>query len=221
MHRVSTEDEVLTERAKSGDREAFGALVRKHQRRVYATAFQIMGNHSDADDVAQEALVRAWRGLGRFDGRADLFTWLYRIVVNVALNALRARKRLPEAPLGADAAERALAEHVAPAPRPDATAQDRELTAKVLAALGELSDSLRVTLVLATVEGLPYRTIAELLGVPEGTVAWRINQARHMLRQRLATVGALAGSPLGAASESEEGHADDVLRRTKPALGTP
>src|ERR1044071_7372791 len=79
--------------ARKGDREAFGRLVRRHQRRVYAAALHIAGNHSDADDVTQESFVRAYRGLASFDGRADFFTWLYRITVNTALNALRSDKR--------------------------------------------------------------------------------------------------------------------------------
>ena len=81
------------DRARQGDREAFGRLVRRHQRRVYAAALHILGNHSDADDVTQETFVRAYRGLATFDGRADFFTWLYRITVNTALNALRSDKR--------------------------------------------------------------------------------------------------------------------------------
>src|SRR6266481_6245158 len=80
-------------RARDGDREAFGRLVKRHQRRVYAAALHILGNHSDADDVTQESFVRAYRGLATFDGRADFFTWLYRITVNTALNALRGGKR--------------------------------------------------------------------------------------------------------------------------------
>src|SRR6478672_2893733 len=81
------------EGARGGDREAFGRLVRRHQRRVYAAALHILGNHSDADDVTQETFVRAYRGLASFDGRADFFTWLYRITVNTALNAMRSGKR--------------------------------------------------------------------------------------------------------------------------------
>src|SRR6187431_83039 len=81
------------DRARNGDREAFGRLVRRHQRRVYAAALHILGNHSDADDATQEAFVRAYRGLSTFDGRADFFTWLYRITINTALNALRSDKR--------------------------------------------------------------------------------------------------------------------------------
>src|SRR3954464_12970604 len=80
-------------RAREGDRQAFGRLVQRHQRRVYAAALHILGNHSDADDATQESFVRAYKGLATFDGRADFFPWLYRITVNTALNSLRGGKR--------------------------------------------------------------------------------------------------------------------------------
>src|SRR5689334_15772254 len=83
-------DPDLIERARSGDRDAFSKLVTLHQKRVYATAGRMVGSHDHAEDIAQEAFLRAYRGLKGFDGRADFFTWLYRIVVNVALNHIRA-----------------------------------------------------------------------------------------------------------------------------------
>src|SRR4051812_34359132 len=178
------------DRARRGDRDAFGRLVRRHQRRVYGAALHLLGNHSDADDVTQEAFVRAYRGLAGFDGRADFFTWLYRIAVNTALNALRSGKR------GAALSQRSGAEaaHVGGrpealgrgAPSPAQRAEHAGEVARVLAAVVELSPALRVTLVLATVEELPHKQIAEILQIPEGTVAWRVNEARRLLRLRLA-----------------------------------
>jgi RNA polymerase sigma-70 factor, ECF subfamily len=178
------------DRARRGDRDAFGRLVRRHQRRVYAAALHILGNHSDADDATQEAFVRAYRGLAAFDGRADFFTWLYRIAVNTALNALRSGKR------GAALHQRSGAEaaHVGGRPEalghgPSSPAQHAEHTgevARVLDAVAQLSPALRVTLVLATVEELPHKQIAEILQIPEGTVAWRVNEARRLLKLRLA-----------------------------------
>src|SRR6478735_8971740 len=155
------------DRARNGDREAFGRLVKKHQRRVYAAALHILGNHSDADDVTQESFVRAYRGLATFDGRADFFTWLYRITVNTALNALRSDKR------GNALHQRGNAEaaHVGGrpeslgqvAPTPAQQAQQTGEVARVLNAVATLSASLRVTLVLATIEELPHKQIAEIL----------------------------------------------------------
>jgi len=186
---MADEDKDL-DQARQGDREAFGRLVKRHQRRVYAAALHILGNHSDADDATQEAFVRAYKGLSTFDGRADFFTWLYRITVNTALNALRSDKR------GAALHQRGNAEAAHVGGRPEALgqvasspAQQAQVTgevARVLSAVASLSASLRVTLVLATIEELPHKQIAEILDIPEGTVAWRVNEARRLLKQKLA-----------------------------------
>ena len=184
------EEDPDLDRARQGDREAFGRLVRRHQRRVYAAALHILNNHSDADDVTQEAFVRAFRGLASFDGRADFFTWLYRITVNTALNALRSEKR------GSALHQKSNAEaaHVGgrpealgqSAPTPAQKAQHNAEVTRVLEAVASLTAPLRVTLVLATVEELPHKQIAEILDIPEGTVAWRVNEARRLLKLKLA-----------------------------------
>jgi len=178
------------DRARQGDREAFGRLVKRHQRRVYAAALHILGNHSDADDVTQESFVRAYRGLSTFDGRADFFTWLYRITVNTALNALRSDKR------GAALSNKGHTESSHVGGRPEALGQTVHSPAqkaqqsgevlRVLEAVAALTPPLRVTLVLATIEELPHKQIAEILEIPEGTVAWRVNEARRLLKLRLA-----------------------------------
>jgi RNA polymerase sigma-70 factor (ECF subfamily) len=184
-----TEEDADLDRARQGDRDAFGRPVRRHQRRVYAAVLHILGNHSDADDATQDAFVRAYRGLATFDGRADFFTWLYRIAVNTALNALRSGKR------GAALSQRGSAEAAHVGGRPEALghtapgpAQHVEQTgevARVLEAVAQLSPALRVTIVLATIEELPHKQIAEILDIPEGTVAWRVNEARRLLKLRL------------------------------------
>jgi RNA polymerase sigma-70 factor (ECF subfamily) len=178
------------DRARRGDRDAFGRLVRRHQRRVYTAALHILGNHSDADDATQETFVRAHRGLATFDGRADFFTWLYRIAVNTALNALRSGKR------GAALSQRGGTEAAHLGGRPEALgqavagpaqqAQHTSELARVLEAVAQLSPALRVTIVLATIEEVPHKQIAAILEIPEGTVAWRVNEARRLLKLRLA-----------------------------------
>ena len=136
--------------------------------------------------------MRAYRGLASFDGRADFFTWLYRITVNTALNALRSGKR------GAALSQRSGTEAAHVGGRPEALGQDAvspdaqlartgEVN-RVLEAIAALSPALRVTIVLATIEELPHKQIAEILEVPEGTVAWRINEARRLLKLRLSAV---------------------------------
>jgi RNA polymerase sigma-70 factor (ECF subfamily) len=181
------------DRARTGDHEAFGRLVRRYQRRVYAAALHILQSHADADDATQEAFVRAYKGLSTFDGRSDFFTWLYRIAVNTALNTLRGGKR------SATLAQKGGAEAAHVGGRPEALgldggdpAQKVQQSAevqRVLEAITELSPSLRVTIVLATIEEMPHKQIAEILEIPEGTVAWRVNEARRLLRLRLDAVG--------------------------------
>jgi RNA polymerase sigma-70 factor (ECF subfamily) len=175
--------------ARQGNREAFGRLVQKYQRRVYSAALHILGNHSDADDATQEAFVRAYRGLSTFDGRADFFTWLYRITINTALNSLRSDKR------GSALSQKSNteAQHVGGRPEalgqvgtnPAQQVQQSGEVARVMLAVSQLSASLRVTLVLATIEEMPHKQIAEVLEIPEGTVAWRVNEARRLLRLKL------------------------------------
>jgi RNA polymerase sigma-70 factor, ECF subfamily len=177
------------DRARTGDHEAFGRLVRRHQRRVYAAALHILQSHADADDATQETFVRAYKGLSTFDGRSDFFTWLYRITVNTALNSLRGGKR------GAALVQKGGSEAAHVGGRPEALGQDagdpsQKLqqsaeVQRVFEAIAELSPSLRITIVLATVEELPHKQIAEILEIPEGTVAWRVNEARRLLRLRL------------------------------------
>lgn len=184
------------ERARRGDRQAFGQLVRHYQRRVYRTAYRMLGNHHDADDAAQEAFVRAYRGIGSFDTRSNFFTWLYRIVVNVALNQLRSRKRRPQVVYDAEAIERivlpeGLEQQAAGDPRK--SLELKRMVADIGAALDELSESLRITLVLVVFDGLSYREAAEILDCSEGTVAWRVHEARGKLRERL--LGYLSEGP--------------------------
>lgn len=191
---MSGEEADLLARARTGDSSAFGALVRRYQRRVYAAALHLTGNHADADDVAQEAFVRAFRGLGSFDGRADFFTWLYRITVNTALNRLRSTRRR-EALQDAGTVEAAQVggrPEGLGAPRllPDEQAALGREVREVLSAMATLSPTLRVTLVMATIEAMSHKQIAAVLGIPEGTVAWRVNEARRLLRARLAAARA-------------------------------
>jgi RNA polymerase sigma factor (sigma-70 family) len=173
----------ILERARRGDRDAFGKLVLSYQRRVYMTAYRMMGNHDDASDVAQDAFIRAYRGIASFDARSDFFTWLYRILVNVALNHLRQRRRRRTV---------AFEDVVLPAPLAEASGDDprralelKRMMFEIGQALETLPVTLRATLVLVILEGLPYREAAEILDCSEGTVAWRVHEARKLLRDPL------------------------------------
>jgi len=173
----------LIERARSGDRAAFGSLVRSYQRRVYMTALRLTGSHDDAKDVAQESFIRAYRALAGFDGRSDFFTWLYRIVVNVGLNQLRRVRRQRCVSLEEVTLPEALLQQSGDDPR--RLLELKQMVRDIREALDELPETLRATVVLVVMEGIPYREAAEMLDCSEGTVAWRMHEARQKLRARL------------------------------------
>ena len=179
-----TEMELLA-LAQSGDRRAFGQLVRLHHGRVAACAHQLLGASAEVDDAVQESFIRAWRALPRFDGRAKLSTWLYRICVNVCLNRMRGNRRHA----AADVDDPKLPEPVADAESagvdPLRALEQAQLYGRVGAALDALSPSLRSAVVLVLLQGMSHKDAGDALGCAEGTVAWRIHEARRRLRDLL------------------------------------
>ena len=167
-------DVELVRRAQKGDRFAFERLVEQHEQRLYTLAARVLGSREDAADAVQEALVRAWLALPKFRGDARFSTWLYRIVVNAAHDMRPKRRELPtdELPEPADPRDR-FAEH--------------ELSGELQRALNALDESYRVAVVLYDVLGCSYAEIAEMTGVPEGTVKSRIYRGRTELAARLGT----------------------------------
>jgi len=176
----ASEEQQLVEGARAGDDAAFRALVESHEGRVQACARYLLGDPREAEDIAQDVFFRAHRALDRFDGRARFGTWLHRIAVNSCLQALRRRKarRAPAPTAGVDPG------------RADAV----DLRRRLVAALGTLSPSLRVAVVLVLVEGFTHGEAAEILGCAEGTVAWRVHEARRRLQRLLGGEGTRAGA---------------------------
>lgn len=180
---ASREDEAdLVRAAQAGDAAAFTEIVRRYQRAVHRVAYGLTRNPSDADDLAQETFVRAWRALGGFRAGEPLYPWLARIAVNLTYSLFRRRKRRPEAPIEPlIEAGRQWAADDDPA-RDAAESEQRE---RLEASFAELTPEHRAVLVLRVVEGLSYEEIAHSLGVPTGTVMSRLSRARAELKARL------------------------------------
>jgi RNA polymerase sigma-70 factor (ECF subfamily) len=185
-------DRDLVERTRAGDARAFGELVTRHQRRIFRLAVHMLRDRAEAEDVTQETFVRAYGALARFDGRSEPYTWIYRIAVNLSLNAIRARRSAKRTRQGAeeDASARAM-EHDAMlrAAQPPVDAGQRQLYMALARAIDSLSDTLRTTLILVCVDGRSHEEAAVILGAPEGTIAWRVHEARSKLRKALAERG--------------------------------
>ena len=169
----------LLARAQTGDVAAFERLSSAYADRLFMLLLRLLGDRAEAEDVAQEVMLRAWQGITRFRGQSSYFTWLYRIAVNEANRALEKRARHPAGvTLGAD-------ELQLPAPGtldPSRQAENSELRRALVRALADLPPPLRTALVLRDVEGLSTQEAAEIAGVGEAAFKSRLHQARLRVR---------------------------------------
>ncbi len=172
------DDRALVAATVAGDRSAFDVLVRRHQRTIYGVCYRFTGDHADASDLAQDAFVRAYRGLARFKGDAAFGTWLHRIAVNVCLT--RAAARTP--PL--DSLD-PLALTDLRGDRPDDPLRRAQETARVKAAIARLPRKQRMTVILRVYHELPHDVIARTLGSTVGTVKANFFHALQNLRKLL------------------------------------
>ena len=174
------DDEHLVVRAQGGDSLAFDQLAERHSVRLRRVLFGITRDCDAAYDAVQEALVRAWKNIGRFEGRAQFATWLTRIGINEAYSTVR---RAPEPPLE-------LSDQVGQripgwSVRPEQALESREFLAAVDRALGQLPLDYRTAVVLRDVEGLTTTEVAEILGIGERALKSRVHRGRLALRAKL------------------------------------
>lgn len=181
------DDQDLVLRTKAGDRSAFEALVRRYQDRAYNVAFQILRHHEEALDVAQEAFARAYLSIARFRGSAGFYTWLYRILVNLAIDQARARGK--ESPVSPDDPQAAAQRE--PTADPGASLEAKEMAEQIARAVATLPVQQRTALTLREAEGFSYREIARVMNCSIGTVMSRLHSARRKLQQ---TLGDLANA---------------------------
>jgi RNA polymerase sigma-70 factor (ECF subfamily) len=175
---------LLVTGAKRGDTRAFDALVRRYRARIFALALHISGGESDADDITQDVFLRAFHALQTFDGRSEFFTWVYRLTVNRALDARRARARRSESSIGDDPRlERAVAADSGGDPR--RAAELRQTYARLLRALDALPADMCTTVVLVALQGLSNGEAAVVQKCSRGTIAWRLHEARKRLHAAL------------------------------------
>jgi len=175
------DDAQLVALAQGGDRDAFTALVHRHQDGLFTLAFRMLGHRDDAADVVQEAFLRAWEKLKTLR-QAPFKHWVYRIAINLCHDQHRARKaRGPQA----DDAEERIVRLRSSDPDPEAAALQRERMAIVSQAITALPDEFRAPLVLRDVNDLTYEQIAAVLDIPVGTVKSRLSRARLQVHQRL------------------------------------
>jgi RNA polymerase sigma-70 factor (ECF subfamily) len=178
-----TQERQLIARAQKGDTAAFEVLVNTHAHYVYNLALRVVRNPAEAEDLSQEAFLRAWKSLPSFRREARFSTWLYRIVTNLCYNRLsRLKKELSELTLEEGALD--LPDH---RQRVEPAVLTRELGEHLNRAVDDLPDSYRLLVTLRHLQGMSYAEIAETTGMPLGTVKTGIFRARNLLREAVET----------------------------------
>ena len=188
------DEQALVARAKRGDRKAFAALVEPYRERLYATALRLLGNHDDAAEVTQDAILRTFWKITGFHRKASFYTWLYRITLNLCYRRLETRRREPvlhpSSPQTAEDPEERPEELLPDTSiSPHETAANQETAAMVRQALASLSPRDFQVLVLREFEELSYDEVARTLRLPKGTVMSRLHRARLALAAQLRKLG--------------------------------
>lgn len=172
----------LVAAAQAGDARAFEALVTRYRKRIFALALHITRSASEADDIAQDVFLKAYRALPTFEGRSQFFTWVYRMTVNRSLNVRRDRaRRDDDVVLDDPRLELALAADAGSSPA--RAAELRQSYARLLRALDGLPPEMRTTVILVSMQGLSHGEVAIVQKVSEGTIAWRMHEARRRLQE--------------------------------------
>jgi RNA polymerase sigma-70 factor (ECF subfamily) len=167
----------LLARVVGGDRQAFELVMRNHEDRVFSVCLRILGDRERALDATQDTFLTVFRKASQFEGRSAVGTWIYRIAVNACYDQLRKTQRRPT---------ESLPEHVDPTdPSAEEAIESAALRPEIESALSQLPADFRNAVILSDLEGLPLPEVAEVLGVPVGTVKSRVFRGRRLLAQRL------------------------------------
>jgi RNA polymerase sigma-70 factor, ECF subfamily len=186
------DDRDLVRRVQEGDHEAFRALYTRYHRRAYAVAYGVVKNKQDALDVVQDGFVKVHKHIDKFQGTSSFYTWLYRIIMNLAIDHVRRRRNAKgleyDDRVGRDDDEIAGSSSLLPRildANPGKTVIRRELLDRIQAALEELPEYHRAVILLREVEGLSYEEMAQVLDVPKGTIMSRLFHARKKMQAAL------------------------------------
>jgi RNA polymerase sigma-70 factor, ECF subfamily len=167
------------------DEEFFEDLVRRHYKQAYSIAYRLSGSHSDAEDLVQEAMVRAYQSFGRYRRDLPFANWLYRIISNLHIDEVRRR---PKAPIHSLDEEPWMADVPDLGSDPSRLVLDKQLDGRIQQALTTMTEEFRMSVVLCDIEGFSYEEIAEIMKCSLGTVRSRVHRGRKQLRARLGTI---------------------------------
>jgi len=180
-------DQLLVERVQKGDKRAFDLLIQKYQHRIVSLVTRYVSDSSEAQDVAQEAFIKAYRAIGRFRGDSAFYTWLYRIAINTAKNWIVAKNRRPPASDidATDAEQYSMSSRLQETSTPENELLREEIERTVYDTIASLPEDLRTAIMLREMDGMSYEEIAATMECPIGTVRSRIFRAREAIDEKL------------------------------------
>jgi len=180
-------DQLLVERVQKGDKRAFDLLIQKYQHRIVSLVSRYVSDPAEAQDVAQEAFIKAYRAVKRFRGESAFYTWLYRIAINTAKNWIVARnRRPPSSDIDAGEAEQyAISDRLRENSTPESELLREEIEETVFETIANLPEDLRTAIILREMDGMSYEEIAVTMECPIGTVRSRIFRAREAIDEKL------------------------------------
>jgi RNA polymerase sigma-70 factor (ECF subfamily) len=184
-----SEDFGLVRAARGGDENAFGKLVLKYQGRIYSLAYGMLGNHSDADDLAQEIFLKCYRNIAKFRFKSSFYTWLYRIGVNTILTRRKQLRRKTHLELKPEILDIQGSPYLSPrlgGRRGDRAASSKELIRDIRAAIDRLPEKQRIVVIMHDIEGMPHAEISRILKTSPGTIRSRLHYGRLKLQADLA-----------------------------------
>lgn len=200
------DDSILVNQSKSGDLDSFDELVKRYEGKVYTIAFRFTGNHADASDLAQEAFIKAYKGLKSFRGDASFATWLYKIVSNVCRDELRRQQRQKNVSLDDLVIHPGNAQYLESTEQsPEEYIEKNEIQHLVQQQLNNLPEEQRLILVMREIQGLTYDEIAIALDCNLGTVKSRLNRARQSLKQNVLKYRELFDKVIRLTDQGKEG----------------
>lgn len=180
-------DEILIDKSKNGDLEAFELLVRRYESKVYTVAYRFLGNHADASDLAQETFLRLYQALPRFRGDSSFMTWLYHITANACRDEIRRQQRYHVVSLDAEIGNngtQAISQLSSRALSPEEAAEQKESDEVIQKCLSNLSEEHRLVLVMREIQDMSYEEIAVVMKCSLGTVKSRLSRARQAFKEK-------------------------------------
>lgn len=183
-------DEILIEKSKNGDLEAFELLVRRYESKVYTVAYRFLGNYADASDLAQETFLRLYQALPGFRGQSSFMTWLYRITANACRDEIRRQRRYNVVSLDVETGTngtQAISQVPSRDPSPEEAVEQKEFNEMVQKCLSTLSEEHRLVLVMREIQGMAYEEIADVLNCSLGTVKSRLSRARQAFKEKFSS----------------------------------